>query len=231
MKPENVAKYLRKNPQFFVDYAEMLTEIRIPHPYEDRAISITERQLSLLREKNRQLQEKLHALLDIGENNDMIGGKMHQLTAALVEWNSLEEMLDGLYDHLRVLFSIPHVAIRLWFPNETSGMDQRPEFAPVSETMRTTVESMAKPYCGPHLTDESKQWLGRDAQKLKSFAMIPLRRQHTMGLLVLGSPEAERFYPDMGTLYLERLGELIATTLNRLGHQGDKAALHEFPQS
>lgn len=230
MKPENVARYLRKNPQFFVEYAEMLADIRIPHPYDGRAISISERQLTLLREKNRQLQEKLHELISIGENNDLIGEKMHQLTMALVAFNSLDEMLNGLNDTLREIFSIPHVAVRLWFSCDSTDDKRRPEFAPISETMRTTVESMAKPYCGPHLTDEIKQWFGPDAPQLRSFSMIPLRRKDTFGLLVMGSPEPERFYPDMGTLYLERLGELIASALIRLERWNIEPQVHELPR-
>ncbi|MDV6343065.1 DUF484 family protein [Nitrosomonas sp. Is37] len=231
MKPENVAQYLRKNPQFFVEYAELLAEIRIPHPYDGRAISINERQMVLLREKNRQLQEKLHELISIGENNDLIGEKMHQLTVALMEFNSLDEMLNGLNDNLRENFSIQHAAVRLWFSCDSAGDKRRPEFAPVSETMRTTVESMAKPYCGPHLTDEIKQWFGRDAHQLRSFSMIPLRRKHTFGLLVMGSPEPERFYPDMGTLYLERLSELIAGALVCLEQWNIETQVHELPHS
>lgn len=216
MKPEDVAHYLRNNPQFFDDYAEMLADIRIPHPYEGRVISISERQMISLREKNRQLQVKLHELISIGENNDKIGEKMHRLAVALVEFNSLEAMLRGLHDHLREDFAIPHVALRLWFANPAAGEGQRPEFAPVSEAVHALVDNMARPYCGPHLADEINQWFGQDAPLLRSFCMIPLRRKHAIGLLVMGSPELERFYPDMGTLYLERLGALIAGALTRL---------------
>ncbi|AKH37855.1 MULTISPECIES: DUF484 family protein [Nitrosomonas] len=231
MKPENVAHYLRKNPQFFVEYAEMLADVRIPHPYENRVISINERQMVSLREKNRLLQEKLHELISIGENNDMIGEKMHQLSVALMESNSLEEMLNRLNDSLRENFSIQQVIVRLWFLKDSPDNQQRPEFTPVSEAVRTAVESMAKPYCGPHLTDEIKQWFGDETPQLQSFSLIPLRRKHTFGLLVMGSPELERFYPDMGTLYLERLSELIAGALIRLGCWNIEAQVHELPRS
>jgi uncharacterized protein YigA (DUF484 family) len=220
MKPEDVAHYLRENPQFFDDYAEMLADIRIPHPYEGRVISISERQMISLREKNRQLQVKLHELINIGENNDKISEKMHRLTVALVEFNSLEAMLHGLNNHLRDDFAIPHVALRLWSSNQAAGEGQRLEFTPVSDTVHALVDNMARPYCGPHLADEINQWFGQDASLLRSFCMIPLRRKHTIGLLVMGSPELERFYPDMGTLYLERLGALITSALTRLKSKG-----------
>lgn len=228
MKPENVAQYLRDNPQFFDDYAEMLADIRIPHPHDDRVISISERQMATLREKNRQLQDKLYELIRIGENNDAISEKIHRLTVALLSYHSLEEMLHGLHEHLREDFSIPQVALRLWFSSDAISDDQRPEFTPVSETLRTTVDSMPRPYCGPHLPDEVKLWFGRDAKHLQSFSMVPLLRQRSIGLLVMASPEPERFYPDMGTLYLERLGELIAGTLARFEHEHIEISTHEF---
>lgn len=215
MKAEDVAQYLRENPQFFDQYAEMLADIRIPHPYDGRAISISERQMTALREKNRQLQVKLHELINNGEHNDIISEKMHRLMVALMAFNSLEDMLHGLNDNLCEIFAIPHVALRLWFSHNSSGGGQRSEFKPISESLRAIVENMAKPYCGPNPAGDIIQWFGRDAQQLQSFCMIPLRRKHTIGLLVMGSPESERFHPDMGTLYLERLGELIAGALAR----------------
>lgn len=229
MKPEDVAQYLLDNQQFFDEYAEILADIRIPHPYAGRVVSLSERQIVLLRKKNRQLQDKLHDLINIAENNDAIVEKMHSLTIALLACNSLEETLTGLNVHLREEFSIAHVALRLWFSRD--GEAQRPEFAPVSAAVHTTVENMVKPYCGPLLTDEIKQWFGEDAKQLQSFSMVPLQRKHAIGLLVMGSPTAERFYPAMGTLYLERLGELIAAALCRFECSGTEAAVHELPRS
>lgn len=231
MKPEDVAQYLLDNQQFFDEYAEILADIRIPHPYADRVVSLSEWQIVSLRKKNRQLQDKLHELINIAENNDAIVDKMHSLTIALLACNSLDETLIGLNAHLREDFTIAHVALRLWFSRDSDGEAQRPEFAPVSAAVHTTVESMAKPYCGPLLTDEIKQWFGQDAKQLQSFSMVPLQRKHAIGLLVMGSPTAERFYPAMGTLYLERLGELIAAALCRFERSDTEAVVHELPRS
>jgi len=76
-------------------------------------------------------------------------------------------------------------------------------------------ESLSQPYCGNHVADEIKQWFGEGAEYLNSFSMIPLKTTKTIGLLILGSPDAERFYPEMGTLHLKRLGELVSTTIAR----------------
>jgi uncharacterized protein YigA (DUF484 family) len=75
--------------------------------------------------------------------------------------------------------------------------------------------SLLRPYCGPQLIDEIKHWFGEGATNLRSFSMIPLKTKQTIGLLVLASEEPQRFYPEMGTLYLQRIGELISTSISR----------------
>ncbi len=230
MKPEDVAQYLQDNPQFFETYADMLSEIKIPQPYDGRAISISERQISALREKNKLLQEKLHELINIGENNDTIGEKMHRLAVSLLEFNSVEELLHGLNYNLCEDFSIPHVVMRLWYLNDIKSNLKRPEFSSVSKAVKISVESMRKPYCGAQISDDIKPWFGQDAKYLQSFSIIPLRRKRTIGLLVMGSPDAERFFPEMGTLYLERLGELVSSALARLERIDLEQMIDESPK-
>jgi uncharacterized protein YigA (DUF484 family) len=72
---------------------------------------------------------------------------------------------------------------------------------------------MSVPYCGQHAVYETNRWFGESASQLKSFAMVPLRHGATFGLLVMASEDAERFYPEMGTLYLQRIGELASASL------------------
>lgn len=229
IKPEEVARYLQDHPQFFEEHIGLLETLRLPHPYEGRAISINERQMLLLREKNSLLQDRLQALIDVGEKNDAIGERMHRLTVALLGFDSLTEMLHGLQYHLCEDFSIPHVALRLWQIEESGRQTQlpSPEFDPVSENIRILALGMTHPYCGSQADDEIRQWFEKDAEYLQSFAIIPLKKLHNFGLLVMSSPEVERFYPDMGTLYLERLGELVSSSITRLIQHSSGAAPHE----
>lgn len=215
-KIEEIAQYLRDHPQFFEAHADLLESIRLPHPYNGRAISINERQVAMLREKNSLLQDRLQELIDVGENNDAIGEKMHRLTVALLGFVSIAEMLHGLQYHLCEDFSIPHVALRLWQMDEPETQIPTPESDPVSESIRILAMGMAHPYCGPTVNDEIRQWFGKDEEYLQSFAVIPLKKRQNFGLLVMSSPELERFYPDMGTLYLERLGDLVSSSITRL---------------
>jgi len=218
---DEVIQYLQDHPQFFEENPDLVETLRFPHPYEGRAISINERQVAMLREKNRLLQNRLQELVSVGEKNDVIGEKMHRLTVALLGFSSLAETLHGLQYHLCEDFSIPHVALRLWQTDEFSIQTDLsfPEFDQASNDIRILARNMLHPYCGPGADDEIKQWFGEDMEYLQSFAVIPLKKQFSFGLLIMASPEVERFFPDMGTLYLERLGDMVSSSIIRLVQQ------------
>lgn len=212
MKPNEVAQYLQDNPQFFEKYAETLANIYIPHPHNDKVIPISERQIVSLRDKNQTLQNKLLELISFGEENDAIGEKMHRFSVALLTFNNLDELLSGINFNLCEGFAVQHAAIRLW---DIASTDlERIEFTDTSDDIHAIADSLTQPYCGPHIANEIKHWFGEDTDQLQSFAMVPLRATQTIGLLVLGTPEMQRFYPGMGTLHLKRLGELVSTALS-----------------
>lgn len=215
MKADDVARYLQDNPQFFEEYADLISRLVIPHPHGGRTISITERQMLSLREKNRQLEGKMGELLQFGEENDAIGEKMHRLCVGLAAAASFQAVLHTLNFHLRDDFSIPHVALRLWECPE--GREELPEFAEVSAELLGFAETLTEPYCGSTSGFETSSWFGDAARHVRSQALIALRRGGgTMGLLAIGSEDVQRFYAGMGTLYLERLGELASAALARV---------------
>lgn len=213
MQPDEVLQYLQENPQFFEKYADTIANIYVPQPHNGKVIPISERQIVTLRDKNQTLQNKLLELISFGEENDAIGEKMHRFSVALLTIKSLDELFHGINLNLREDFAVPHTAMRLW--NKTGDELESVEFSATSDDIHAIADSLAQPYCGPHIADEIKQWFGTDADQLQSFAMIPLRVTQTIGLLALGSPEPQRFYPGMGTLHLKRLGELVSTVLAR----------------
>lgn len=214
LTPEQVADYLRQNPGFFEQNVDLLVNIQIPHPHGGRAVSIVERQLVAVREKTRLLEEKLRELIAFGEENDALSGKVHRLACRLIEAGGLEAALDVAYLDLLDHFAVPHVAVRLWGVAE-SDPDTK-EFGDVGAEMRDFTARMAAPYCGGHAVYESQAWFGDAAPHLRSFALVALRREgQAFGVLALASEDPQRFYAEMGTLYLERIGELLACALGR----------------
>src|SRR6187549_463872 len=151
---DQVAEYLRQNPGFFENHVDLLVNLQIPHPHGGRAVSIGERQLVAVREKAKMLEDKLRELIQFGEENDAVGGKVHRLSCRLIEAPSLDATLDTLYLDLLDHFAVPHVAVRLW--NVAEENPDTKEFAPVAAEMREFVEKMHSPYCGPHAVYESQ---------------------------------------------------------------------------
>ena len=215
MKSEEIAKYLQDNPQFFEEHADLVARIVIPHPHGGRTISITERQMLSLRDKNRLLEAKMDELLQFGEENDTISEKMHRLAVAMIAASSFQSVLHTLNFHLRDDFSIPHVALRLW--DRSDNTDELPEFANVSEELQVFAETLSQPYCGSTSGFETSSWFGDAAEHIRSQALIAMRSGGgTVGMIALGSEEPQRFYVGMGTLYLERLGEMASAALARV---------------
>lgn len=212
MNSEDVVAYLQQHPEFFEHYADQLAEIYIPHPHGGRTISISERQILTLREKARQLEAKLREIVQFGEENDVIGEKMHRLVLALLGTQELGGTLNAVYLNLREDFAVPHVGLRIWRGPEMPGF---PEFVPVSDALRAFAGSLTHPYCGPPPAIDGREVFGEHAPHLRSFSYVPLRDGEAFGLLALASEDPKRFYPEMGTLYLARLGEIVGAALLR----------------
>jgi uncharacterized protein YigA (DUF484 family) len=211
---EQVAEFLRQNPGFFENHADILVNLQIPHPHGGRAVSIGERQLVAVREKAKLLEDKLRELIAFGEENDAVGAKVHRLACRLIQAPSLDGALDTFYLELLDHFAVPHVAVRLW--NVAEENPETKEFAPAAAEMREFVEKMPLPYCGNHAVYESQSWFGEAAPHLRSFCLVPLRSGEAhFGVLAMASEDPKRFYPEMGTLYLQRIGEMVSHALWR----------------
>jgi hypothetical protein len=213
MTPDTVASYLGEHPEFFEQYADMLADIYIPHPHGGRAIPISERQILTLRERSKQLEAKLREVIQFGEENDAIGEKVHRLTLALLSARDLATVISTIHYNLREDFAVPHVVLRAW---NAPGAANVPELNPAGEVTREFARKLGGPYCSTRPADgTSADLFGDSAPQLKSFSYIPLRSSDTFGLLALASEAGERFYPEMGTVYLKRIGDMVATAVLR----------------
>ena len=216
MQPEHIAEFLTRHPNFFNDFPTLLADLHIPHPHGTHAVSMSERQLIAMRDKVRMLENKLAELIQFGEENEGISDKLHALTLALLAAHTPADILAALNLHLREGFAVPHHAVRVW----NLPADSVPSLTdPVSPAARAGIEAMAQPACGPLAVNDASDWFGEVSPHLRAFACIPLRPATAaapIGLLVLASEEAKRFYAGMGTLYLERLGQLVGAALVRM---------------
>jgi uncharacterized protein len=210
MDSDEVASFLQKNPEFFEEYADLLTNVLVPSPHGGQAIPISERQVLSLREGNRLLEAKLRELIEFGEKNDTISDRLHKFTIDTIRARDLGSSTLALYSSLRDDFSIATYALKLW-----GGTHSLPEFQGVSEEARGFAESLTMPYCSSRAMLDTSTWFGGGEDKLQSFAYVALRNNQVFGLLALASEDAHRFYPEMGTLYLKRLGEITGAGMAR----------------
>ena len=213
---EQIAAFLRANPDFFESNVDVLLDINVTHPHGGRTVSIPERQLIATREKVKLLESKLSELITFGQENDAVSEKIQRLTLALIGCTSREELIDTLYLDLLDSFEVPHVAVRFW--NVTVPEPVSSEFQPVATELVQFVDAMTGPYCGSHPVYETNLWFGEHAPHLKSYTLIPLRKGAAFGLLLMASENAERFYADMGTVFLTRIGDVFAHCVARHLH-------------
>jgi len=227
MNSNEVIRYLKENPNFFEEHAETISRFSIRHPYDDRVISITDYQLLSIRDQNKALENRMHELIRFGEENDILGEKMHRLSVALIASTTLQAMVQIVIFHLKKDFGIPHVAIRLW--SDSWSRNDQPKFTPVSKELRTSIEGLVQPYCGAAadyvndagLAGEISGLFGTAGEGVRSQTLIALRNSGgSMGVIAMGSEEVKRFHAGTGTLYLERLGEMVSAALARVLRQG-----------
>jgi len=209
-----VAQWLREHPDFFDLHADLLAEVRIRHPHRGRAISLVERQVLVLRERNKELQATMADLIRIGKENDAIGMRLQELTQDLLRTRDQAQLPDLLREGLRNGFGVPQVAVRLW------GIEGlvAPFGDEVSPGLRRRVDELHQPYCGPNSFPEPAAWLLAAGDEIGSMAMLALRigNRPPFGLLVLGSPDPARFQAGMGTAFLQRIAEIAGASLSRL---------------
>jgi hypothetical protein len=212
-----VARYLADHPDFFVQQPELLAALQLPHPHTGQAISLVERQSLLLRDRIRQLDARIVEMSRNGTENDAIADQLVEWVRALLDQPEPTRLPEVAVAELKRIFAVPFAALRVF--------DVAPAHAvlaaaqPVSDDVRRLADSMLAPFCGANVGFEVGGWLTPDPNAVQSIAMVPLRvgaSAHAFGLLVLGSPDKERFRITMGTAFLARIGELASAALARL---------------
>jgi len=210
----DIANYLANTPGFFERHAELLSAVQITSPHGQRAVSLQERQMEMLRERIKGLEGKIVEMMRHGQENVSIADRLHRWTRTILLTHETAALPAALLDELTHQFLIPQAALRLW--DTDAAFAELPCTQPVSEDVKTFAGSLGQPYCGVNAGFEAVRWL-QAPHTVLSLAMIPLREgERSFGLLVLGSPDPTRYSAEMGTEFLARIGEIAAAGLGRL---------------
>ncbi len=214
---EAVSRYLEENPDYFLRHPDVVARLELAHQVGGEAISLIERQIQVLRERNALLQGQLRDLVAIARDNDALGERLHRFALAMIDSVSSDDVLDAAYGILRQEFKLDAVTVLVKAGPGIAGT--RREFVePDDKHINRMLKTLAggKPVCGgKHDSDLLCYLFGDRAVRIKSCALIPLAERNPHGVLCLGSHDPRRFHPGMGTVYLAKLGAILVHALAR----------------
>ncbi|AEG92036.1 DUF484 family protein [Ramlibacter tataouinensis] len=216
---DDIANYLANNPAFFQRHAQLLASVQLTSPHGNRAVSLQERQAEMLREKIKALEHRVMDMVRHGNENMVIADRLQRWARQLLLARSSQDLPATIAAEIRSQFMVPQVAIKVWDVDSRYRGD--PFAEGVSQDARTFASSLTQPYCGVNSGFEAVGWLDDTAMAM-SVALLPLRAgpiaepAPAFGMLVLASPDPQRFASGMGTDFLERIAELASAALSRL---------------
>jgi uncharacterized protein len=212
LEPEQIEAYLRQHPDFFEQHHELLAEISLPHE-SGSAVSLVERQVAILRERNIDMRNRLSKLLDNARDNDKLFDKSKRLVLSLLEGQDMGDIIDALHYSFDKDFNIHYTSVILF-----GNVDKIP-----SSEARVVSIAQAREFVGPLLKNsravcgtlgakEMQFIFGEHASEIGSVATVPLIHGSVFGLLSIGNRDPQYYRSSMGTLFLS----YIAEVLNRL---------------
>jgi len=212
---EVVASYLRKNPEFLEENPEVLEFLEINHQ-SGTAVSLIERQVESLRDSNEELQKQLNRLVQVASENEQLMTRLHHLTLELMSIGSRQEFFTHLGNSLLNDFNADILQIFLLDSEiaADAGDDVigiKPD-DPGLEQFEVHLEK-GDTVCGRLAQSKLEFLFGSKARWVQSTALTPLGEKGCVGMMAIGSSDPARFYPGMGTLFLELLADVIATSL------------------
>jgi uncharacterized protein YigA (DUF484 family) len=209
-----VALYLEDNPHFFEEYPELMAGLRLTTPLGGRTVSLQERQLEVMREKVKLLELKLVNLTRVAKDNDAIIEKFHQWVRTLFMSRDEADLPEALLQAIRDAFGVPGASLRLWTAAQEDAWFAAGDLAAAHEL----ADQLEHPYCGTGKGKAGVEWLD-DAANMQSVALVALRKpdsKQSFGLLVLGSPDPQRFSAELATDFLGRIGATASAALQGL---------------
>ena len=213
---DDIAQFLVNTPDFFERHAELLASVQLTSPHGQRAVSLQERQAEMLREKIRHLELKAAEMIRHGQDNVVIARRLQQWTRRLLAVVEPADVPPAIAHGIETEFQVPQAALKVW------GVDavwaDQPFALGASDDARAFATSLVQPYCGANPGLEASQWLHAPDQAA-SLALLPLRpgpAEPAFGLLVLASPDPQRFTAQMGTDFLQDIAALASAALLRL---------------
>ena len=215
LSEDAIAQYLQNHPDFFDRHDRVLAALRLPHR-SGSAVSLIERQVTILRTRAAKLESKLRELLDEGRANESRATKTWRLATALIAARDRDAVLQAIESSLREDFAIEHIVLLLFSadakPTNAGFVRQIAAQDPRLTAIASLLEAVG-PRCGRPTDAQRTLLFGETA--IGSTALVPIGRgERRIGLLALGSMDPNRFLPTMSVDFLTRIGDLVAQALS-----------------
>lgn len=214
---DQVAAYLKSHPAFFQKRDDLLLELELTHPSSGSAVSLLERQVSVLRERNMEMRNRLAGLLENARTNDRLFEQTKQLVLKLIEAQSLDQIVDAFVQSLQHDFNIDFASLVL-FGNPAQHRSTRARIVPLQDA-RAHIEGVmksTKAIVGV-LRPEEVQFLFPDHNRqIGSAAVVPLNAGYPLGVLAIAMTDPNYFRSSMGTIFLGYIAEVLNRQLPKL---------------
>jgi uncharacterized protein YigA (DUF484 family) len=209
-----IAAWLRRHPNFLQQFPDLAISLVVPRE-QGPAASLAGYQLEILRDKNRELQRRLHELFGNAQENERLAVRTHQLTLALMRQRSAADSARAMAASLEEDFAGDLVRIVLFAPVDGLAGAEWLQTMPVDDPRLTPFRDGLRdgePICGRLQPEKNALLYGDRAPDVQSSALLPLPG---LGLVAVGSREQNRFFPGMGTLFLRMMGDAFAAAMAR----------------
>jgi hypothetical protein len=213
---DDIVQFLIHTPDFFERHADLLSAVQLTSPHGGRAVSLQERQAEMLRDKIKLLEQRLMEMMRHGNENMLIADRLLRWARQMFLVARPVDLPAVLVSEIKAQFSVPQAALKVWDVAEVYAGEPFAQGA--SDDVRSLASSLATPYCGVNAGFDAVQWLD-DPDAAASLALIPLRASAAapaFGLLLLASPDSQRYQAGMATDFLERIAELASAALSRV---------------
>lgn len=218
---QTVADYLSQNPDFFEQHADVFASLAVPHPYQAQTISLGERQVLTLRARLKQYEQQLQLLLHNADSNERINVDLIHWCARMLAETDARQIPAHIIRSLADQFDLNAIALRVW---DLPGLRSSEFTEDVTPTILAYAKALEGPCCAAYDAQEVAGWLATQPASLAILPLHTLGEPAPVGLLVLGSDDAGRFTPEMGTTFLELIATLAGAALGRLVVPAPEAA-------
>lgn len=212
---EQVAEFLLKHPDFFVDRDDVLAQMHIPHE-RGTSVSLVERQLTVLRQRNDEMRKRLSHLMTVARDNDRLFDKTRRLLLEMLDAQSIEDAVSSIDEHMRHIFKVPFFSLIL-FSEQPLAVGRTETIGKAKMAINSVLSNSEKAICGLLRPAELEFLFGADqAKEVGSAAVVGIEYQQLYGVIAIGSADPNHYNSQVDTLFLRHISQVFARILPNL---------------